>query len=93
MVVRGDPEDVDATGAHRIPQEDLACTTGGEKGGRRRIEVGGELKKVGKSRAAVCRRKERKTNGPKGGEGQIEEETRQGRGSWWGSRQKAAIMA
>lgn len=38
--VRGDQEDVDATGVHRIPQEDLAPE------GRR---TGGRLEKVGKS--------------------------------------------
>lgn len=42
MEVRGDQEDVDATGVYRIPQEDLAWTSRRKKKGRRkRNEVGG----------------------------------------------------
>lgn len=39
MEVRGDQEDVDATGAHRIPQEDLDEQKRGEGGGGKRWGV------------------------------------------------------
>lgn len=62
MVVRGDQVDVDATGAHRIPQERTWPARLVEKGGRRRIDRRGIEKRLVRVRASVCRRKEKRTD-------------------------------
>lgn len=70
MEVRGDQEDVDATGAHRIPQEDLDEQKRGEGGGGKRWGV-----EKGRQDRERCW--ERETGELAGGswrEGQVEEE-------------------